>query len=669
SGNTSGNLLDASGNAIAGFSDLNVAIDSPTTMSSMYNPSGGYGSNYGSTGYQMVLNFSTPLNTNIVPNAADFTVNGNTVNAVQVQPYGVILSLANAPASNNPQVTYTPSSSNGLQDVLGNPIAGFSVNSGVAVTEASSTTIFLSAFNQKLNTGYTPSASQFKVTLTDVDGNSIGTLTVNNVLVKSNGVQLTISGKIDPNSTDVNVSYTSNGTLQYSNGTTIDSFQASSLVAGIAPTTIGSQSVISNIEAALGSASSPTMAPNTGQGNTLLAWVNDAPPITPIAAILSQGSNSSTATITLDFAGVLTNTTNIPFASQFTISDQNGNSYSVNNVQITNDSVELTLDQPVTQTTQLNIGYKLSSNSNSQNLTLSSPTNPTLYVDNFSNFAITNTIGNTSAPIVLGAASIATSSNTNLITLVFNQLISGFPLVSQFTVLVNGVSYTINEANAAEANNTVTLSVTGNNLIAPGDVVTVSYNSNGNPLNGINGPVASFTNQPVITAASTPTTVIQAGFGTVGNGGYSFSGISSIPGTDGFNFTPAAAQDQLSSNDVVVWSHATSQDIPTNLLPGQFYTSNQTSIINNSLSQASIQYSIYNPHTQQWTIASGIPDMPFGANSKPTLGSGPNGNLMAVWLNNNSQAIVNGDYQLELQTSGEYSGQLTLVNNTDNTVV
>ena len=668
SGNTSGNLLDASGNAIASFSDLDVAIDSPTTMSSMYNPAGGYGSNYGSTGYQMVLNFSTPLNTNIVPNAADFTVNGNTVNAVQVQPYGVILSLANAPSA-NPLVTYTPPASSPLQDVLGNPIAGFSVNSGITVSQTSNTTIFLSAFNQTLNTNSTPSASQFSVSVTDADGNITGTLTVNNVLVKSNGVQLTISGKIDPNSTDVNISYTSNGSLQYSNGTTttvVDSFKASSLVAGLAPTTIGSQSVISNIEAALGSASSPTMAPNTVQGNTLLAWVNDAPPITPIAAILSQGSNSSTATITLDFAGALTN---IPSASQFTISDQNGNSYSVNNVQITNDSVELTLNQSVTQTAQLNIGYKLSPNSNSQNLTLSSPTNPTLYVDNFSDFSVTNTIGNTSAPIVVGAASIATSSTTNLITLVFNQLISGFPLVSQFTVLVNGVSYTINQANAAEANNTVTLSVTGNNLIAPGDVVTVSYNSNnGNPLNGINGPVASFTNQPVITAASTPTTVIQTGFGTVGNGGYSFSGISSIPGTDGFNFAPAAAEDQL-SNDVVVWSHATSQDIPTNLLPGQFYTSNQTSIINNSLSQASIQYSIYNPHTQQWTIASGIPDMPFGANTHPTLGSGPNGNLMAVWLNNNSQAIVNGDYQLELQTSGEYSGQLTLVNNTNNTVV
>ena len=669
SSNTSGNIQDASGNAIASFSDLGVTVDSPSTVSTLYDPAAGDGSNYASTGYQLVLNFSSPLNTNLVPNVADFTVSGNSVTAVQVQPYGVILSLANAPSA-NPLVTYTPPASSPLQDVLGNPIAGFSINSGVAVTETSNTTIFLSSFGATLNTSSTPSASQFSVSVTDVDGNITGTLQVTAVLVKSNGVQLTVSGKLDPNSSNINVSYTSNGSLQVTSGKQVGSFKASSLVAGLSPTTISSQSIVSNIEAALGNASSPTMAPNTVQGNTLLAWVNDAPPITPIAAIVSQGTNSSTASITLDFAGALTNTTNIPSASQFTISDQNGNSYSANNLQVLNDSVQLTLNQSVASDAQLNISYKLSPNSNAQNLAFSDATNPTLYVDNFSNFSVTNTIGSSSAPILLGAGSIVTSSNTNLITLAFNQTVSGSPLLSQFTVLVNGSSYTIKSVNAAD-NNTVTLSVTpptGSALIAAGDLVTVSYNSNGNSLSGTNGTVASFTNQPVITSASTPTTVIQAGFGTVGNGGYSFGNISSIPGTDGFNFAPAAAQDQ-DQNDVVVWSHATSQDIPTNLLPGQFYTSNQTSIINNSLSQASIQYSIYNPHTQQWTIATGIPDMPFGANSKPTLGSGPNGNLMAVWLNNNSQAIVNGDYQLELQTSGQYNGQLTLVNNTNNTVL
>jgi len=670
SSNISGNIQDASGNAIASFSDLGVAVDSPSTFSAMYNPAAGSGSNYASTGYQLVLNFSSPLNTNLVPNVADFTVSGNSVTAVQVQPYGVILSLANAPSA-NPLVTYTPPASSPLQDVLGNPIAGFSINSGVTVTETSNTTIFLSSFGATLNTSSTPSASQFSVSVTDVDGNITGTLQVTAVLVKSNGVQLTVSGKLDPNSSDVNVIYTSNGSLLESTGKQVGSFKSSSLVAGLSPTTISSQSIVSNIEAALGNASSPTMAPNSVQGNTLLAWVNDAPPITPIAAIVSQGTNNSTASITLDFAGALTNTTNIPSASQFTISDQNGNSYSANNLQVLNDSVQLTLNQSVASGAQLNISYKLSPNSNAQNLAFSDATNPTIYVDNFSDFSVTNTIGNTSAPILLGAGSIVTSSNTNLITLAFNQTVSGSPLLSQFTVLVNGSSYTIKSVNAAEANNTVTLSVTpptGSALIAAGDLVTVSYNSSGNSLSGTNGTVASFTNQPVITSATTPTTVIQAGFGTVGNGGYSFGNISSIPGTDGFNFAPAAAEDQ-DQNDVVVWSHATSQDIPTNLLPGQFYTSNQTSIINNSLSQSSIQYSIYNPHTQQWTIASGIPDMPFGANSKPTLGSGPNGNLMAVWLNNNSQAIVNGDYQLELQTSGEYSGQLTLVNNTNNTVL
>ena len=662
------NVQDASGSSLPGFSNLNVNNNSPTIISTLYNPAAGDGSNYASTGYQMVLNFSTPLNTNTVPNVEDFTVSGNSVTAVQVQPYGIILSLANAPSA-NPLVTYTTPASSSLQDVLGNPIAGFSINSGITVSQTSNTTIFLSAFGATLNTGSTPSASQFSVSVTDVDGNITGTLQVTAVLVKSNGVQLTVSGKLDPNSSNINVSYTSNGSLQVTSGKQVGSFKASSLVAGLSPTTISSQSIVSNIEAALGNASSPTMAPNTVQGNTLLAWVNDAPPITPIAAIVSQGTNSSTASITLDFAGALTNTTNIPSASQFTISDQNGNSYSANNLQVLNDSVQLTLNQSVASDAQLNISYKLSPNSNAQNLAFSDATNPTLYVDNFSNFSVTNTIGSSSAPILLGAGSIVTSSNTNLITLAFNQTVSGSPLLSQFTVLVNGSSYTIKSVNAAD-NNTVTLSVTpptGSALIAAGDLVTVSYNSNGNSLSGTNGTVASFTNQPVITSASTPTTVIQAGFGTVGNGGYSFGNISSIPGTDGFNFAPAAAQDQ-DQNDVVVWSHATSQDIPTNLLPGQFYTSNQTSIINNSLSQASIQYSIYNPHTQQWTIATGIPDMPFGANSKPTLGSGPNGNLMAVWLNNNSQAIVNGDYQLELQTSGEYSGQLTLVNNTNNTV-
>ncbi|WP_017292842.1 beta strand repeat-containing protein [Geminocystis herdmanii] len=431
-----------------------------------------------------------------------------------------------------------------------------------------------------------------------------------------NEAVLTLNQSVSPNQT-VSINYKNQNITN-------------SLVTGL--TTITTQSLMSTIEADLGEDSAPVIIPtNASNSSPLLAWVADVPPLEPIAGFVNG------QTITLNFIDELGNNTSVPKGNQFTVTDSNNNSYTIGNISISGNSLTLTLDTSVSTDTQLKISYNLSTpTGNNNNLFLdNSQTNTTLWVNNFSDFALTNTTNNSNAPVMLGAGSIVESSTTNQITLVFDQnLIPQDVTNSNFTVESNGVIFSI-EPNVTINDNTVILSVQppeGANLIGNGDIVTVSYT--GNTLSGSNGNVANFSNQPVITFPSTPTTVIKYALLNSSESNL-VSNISSIPGTGGFNFNPVGAYNASNNTTVLVWSNANSSDINTNLVSGEFYTDDEATLINESFNQSDIYFSIYNPSTQSWTVASPIAQQE-GSEGKIVIGEWINNQLMTAWINYNN---------------------------------
>ncbi|WP_017292847.1 Calx-beta domain-containing protein [Geminocystis herdmanii] len=608
-------ITNSEGNVIENISGLNVTNVTPNTLNYTFNPTSGNSQNY--INPTLLLSFNTPLNTNSTPDFNRFTVIpvGQTtalsvINA-QVTNNGVLLTFASSVSNQSLQnvtIAYSNSTNfgNALEDSSNNPLGAFTINNGVT-TQVSQSSIFLSNNNSALN--LTATASDYTVNVTDADGNPISeTFKAQSATITNGGVLLTINQNISP---EQNVS------ISYNN-----QIQTSSLVTGITPPSVNTNSVLASIEADLGQDSTPTLS-FTKTGQILAAWVAEVPPLEPIAGFVNGNE------ITLNFVDSLGNGTDDPTPSQFTITDSNNNSYTVGNVSTVGNSLTLTLDTAVTADVELKISYQIAP-SNNQNLYITNTTtDTTLWIDNFNDFALDNITGSTNSPILLGSGSIVETSSSNKVTLVFDQNLTGSPLNTQFTVQSNGVNYVI-EPNITINNNTVVLTVqppTGSNLIGTGDIVTVSYS--GSSLSGTGGTVATFSNEPVITSPTTPTTVIKYGFGPSGDN--LLSSVASIPGSGGLNFYPVAALDQL-QNNVLVWSYADSNDINTDLTPGEIYSDDQTQIINESLNQSDIYYSIYNATTGTWSIANAIA-VQQGTDGKIALGTGPNGNLMAAWLN------------------------------------
>lgn len=618
-------ITDSQGNVIANQT-LAVTNNSPDTIASSYNPTSGNSQDY--SNISLVLDFNTALNSNSQPDLERFTVTpvgSNTplvLQAVQVTTNGVLLlfdsSVTNAQVQ-NVSIRYNNSDQygNALTDSDNNPLGNFTINNGLN-TQVSQNTVYLTSTNAALS-GFTTTPDDYTVTITDGDGNVVQTATVQTVTQTGQGVVLTLNQAVAPNQNAV-VSF--------------NQIQTSSLVTGQTPPAATTQAAIDNIEADLGQDGPPTIA-LTASGQVLVAWVHEVAPIEPIAGFVNGDL------MTLNFANDLGNTSsNDPALSQFTVTDQNNTVYTVENVSTLGNSLTLKLSEQVSSDTQLQVSYQLApATDNNQNLFFVDATNTTLWVDNFSGVSLSNTTAITTAPQLLGAGAIVANSTTNQITLIFDQSLNGSPTSTDFTVQSNGITFDI-EPTITVSDNTVILSVqppSGTNLIGNGDLVSISYT--GNSLSSTNGIVNPFNNQPVLTAPTQPTTVIKYGFGPSGDN--PLGNLSSIPGSDGFNFSPVAAIDQ-NQNNVVAWVYADSSDIPTNLTPGEFYTNDQAQVINDSLNASDIYYSIYDSTSGQWTIAAPLAEQ-VGADNKVTLGMGPNGNLMAAWINANNG--VNQIYQ------------------------
>ncbi|BAQ65275.1 Calx-beta domain-containing protein [Geminocystis sp. NIES-3709] len=437
------------------------------------------------------------------------------------------------------------------------------------------------------------------------------------------------NGNLIPNINNLSVENNTPDTFNYTfNPTTGNSQNYSNSLA------IKTQSALENIEADLSEDSFLNLSLTSG-GSVLATWVADVPPIQPIAGFVNG------SVITLNFVDTLGNSGgNEPNLSQFTVTDENSNSYTVENISNLGNSITLTLDRAVSQDTPLTIDYQIASTSNNNEslYILNSTTNTKLWIDNFENLALTNITGTNNAPILLGIGSIVENINSNKITLVFDQNLSGNPINNQFEVISNGVNYIVDPTITVN-NNTVILTVeapNGSNLIGIGDLVTVSYTGSNaqtqQQLTGSGGVVADISNAPVITSPDTPTTVIKYGFGSSGNN--LLSNITSIPGSTGLNLYPVTALDQ-EGNSVIVWANIDSTNIPVNLTPGEYYTQEQFENITDILATSDLYYSIYNPDSGEWTIAEAIETL-AGTDSKIALGKGIDGNLMAVWLNTNN---------------------------------
>ncbi|AFZ54074.1 Calx-beta domain-containing protein [Cyanobacterium aponinum] len=513
-----------------------------------------------------------------------------------------------------------------------------------------------------------PNPDDFTVTVTDISGNeeiievfnvlqgnsdTSVILQLKNVIPPSANANYLTSDNPDTTENPIVLSFTNNEGLVDTNGNLIPNINNLSVENNTPdtfnftfnPTTgnsqnysnslaIQTQSALENIEADLSQDNFLNLSLTSG-GSVLATWVADVPPIKPIAGFVNG------SVITLNFVDTLGNSGgNEPNLNQFTVTDEDNNSYTVENISNLGNSITLTLDRTVAQDTALTIDYQIASttNNNESLYILNSTTNTKLWIDNFESLALTNITGTNNAPILLGIGAIVENINSNKITLVFDQNLSGNPINSQFEVINNGVTYDINPTVTIN-NNTVILTVeppTGSNLIGIGDLVTVSYTGSNTqtqqPLTGSGGVVADFSNAPVITSDDTLTTVIKYGFGPSGDN--LLSNITSIPGSTGLNLYPVTALDQ-EGNSVIVWANVDSTNIPVNLTPGEYYTQEQFENITDILATSDLYYSIYNPNSGEWTIAEAIETL-AGTDSKITLGQGVDGNLMAVWLNTNN---------------------------------
>jgi len=590
-----------------------------------------FSSNTASSSNQIVIVTNKPIEG--TASVSDFTITDTTAGAVYnpntvTYSNNIITLTTSAPINAGDTLKFSYSADSNVTNSAGVEIPSLnsytinttnnSTNPSLIGSSVTNTGNIELVFNKAL-TG-TVNASEFTVTNQTVTGASYS----NNVLT------LTLSSPATIGSSYA-ISYKGNSTSTQGSLTNVGSFSTNVSV----PIAQVSNPLLSNIVGALGPDTTPSLAP-TPDGNQLLgAWISDSIPLNPIAGIIINGNQ-----ILLNYIANVQNNSggSVLQASQFSVSINGASAVTPTGAQLQDGNVELQLANSLSTSDTVQVTYTpasvSSANDSTNNLYLHDAEGGILWLPE-SNTTITGS-STTTAPELLGAASLVKSDGTNLLTLVFNQLL-GSP-TSDFTVTSNGQNYIV--TGTAINNNVVQLIVTppvaGSPLIGESSVVTVSYN--GTDLLGIGGVSFSIP-QPVQTTSSNPTTVVKWGLGPSGN---SFTtNPASIPGTSGLNFSPVAGLDPISKENVIVWVNADTSNVSNSgLLPGQAYA-NQ-----NVISNSNIYYSIDSGADNSWTLAAAIPNQiqaPAGQNNtvgQLTLGTGPNGELMAAWIDTLSSATT-----------------------------
>ncbi|WP_228016687.1 SwmB domain-containing protein [Synechocystis sp. LEGE 06083] len=546
-----------------------------------------------------------------------------------------------------------------------NPISGTGSNYQVTDQQV------IVAFNATLNPNITPDLSRFQVT--DANGNLIS---INSVSVAPRSVVLTLSGN---SSSTYSVNYSSSSgsgnVLTTEDNVAISDFNIAS---NTPPNTAGQVNrTYSNVSGTTGNTittnpllgstvaqdyaedSPPALAVTNDNDGVLLAWSSDTPPITPISALLSGTQ------IFLTFADTLQNPSNTKATSNpFTVLINNqsaeiqDSSSSDNYVKITlNSSTVINADDTIS------VSYSIDSTPENSlyNLYLSDATDFALWVPDFTT-PVTQAASSTNAPTLLEAVAIS-----NVITLTFDQLLSSSnsPGGNQFIVTVNNSNnfITVNDKVDIE-NNSVILPLL--EPIGQGDIVTVSYISGDGILaNSNNIPVAPFTTSDILTTFTNPGTVIKTLLATPSTSSVSIAYPSSIIGTSGLNYDPAVYFDQATNQVFAAWVNVDSSQIQNQLIPGQYYSNLE--IITQALQSSTIYFSVASlddlgdlgPNAQiiPWSVAAPIPQQ-TGQNTNVTLGLGPDGSIMAAWLNtilNNNGTPVTTIYYSKLNSSSGWS--------------
>ncbi|MBE9174182.1 hypothetical protein IQ225_00415, partial [Synechocystis salina LEGE 06155] len=545
------------GTALPDFGDdpLTVTNNSSQNFVYTYNPTGGNNADYTVTTNQVVINFNTQLNSEIIPAVSNFSVTANNNSVAVTSILGitkntVTLGLASS-ISDSYTVTYTPgtSSLSNLQDSRNNPLPTFTVDSGTS-----------------------------------------------------------------PDSNLINSTYTNS---------------------------INTNNVISSITTDFVQDQTPALA-LTSSNNILIAWSSDAPPLAPISAVVNPDNSSQ---IYINF--FVSNSNEVlggsPSPQQFQVF-VNGNPNTVTNIgDPAVGTITLNLASPINAGETVTVSYELN-NVSADNLYLTDVTDTTLWIPAFENVTVTNNSGSTSQP--LAAVATLTTYQGNIattLTLTFAQNVDGSSLdLSQFFIYKNGNLITV-EPNYATSQNLLSLIL--GEPVRQGDLISVLYTPNGNQEGGLkdsNGvPLNGFEVQQVITTPTVASTVIK----TTTNA--SDAKLESIPGTgDGIDFDPAAIE--FNGQNIVAWVHVDSGDLNNQTVPGQIYSEEDTAQINQALSASDIYYSIYDPTTDQWSLATAIASSQ-GQDQKVTLGIGPNNQLMAAWLN--TQTASNGEINTSIYLS------------------
>ena len=413
--------------------------------------------------------------------------------------------------------------------------------------------------------------------------------------------------------------------------------------------------VLSKIDNDFTQDSSPALA-LTSEGDILLSWSSDAPNLLPISA-LAQGSN-----IYLTFGENLANNQGNylnPEADQFVVTID-GATQSLNQKEPPNvegNTLVLTLAQPIAaNATTVSVSYNLvaSNGNDSSNLAYIDLTGTTFWLEKFADLSV-DLINDASAPTVLdldvnGDTYNGYGSNQTIV-IPFDQELSFTSENDQlpsndFSVSINGKGVGVLQAIINETS--VVLTLDNSIQIGQGNIVSITYKSDpDNPLKGANNQiVASFSTSNILTTPTNSGTVIKTAFSPFGDSG--ISEITTIPGTNGLNFDVAStlytytdpSTKQTNQINVLAWVQVDNDDLIIQQIPGQTYSGEQAEKINTAVSQSDIYYSVLGPNNQ-WSLAQPIAAVQTGQDQKVTLGAGPNGELLAAWLNTQQQSNGN----------------------------
>ncbi|MBE9193820.1 FG-GAP repeat protein [Synechocystis sp. LEGE 06083] len=637
-------------------------------------------------GFLLTINLAQSLDPNLNLNPTDFTVTVTNANGQisTIPVFGVVVQTDNQSNTSevilrlNQEIPYTSLNDQPFANVVvkytGNQLGTFT-DSAVAII-SSDTIIY--TYNPTSGTGndYTQNNQQITIAFNasldpdilafknqllqwfTVTNSSNQSIAITDVVVNQSRIVLTLASNTVINPGEIyTVQYNPDASgeqqLKTANQDTVTAFTVSN---GTAPTARGlangtfvsaanvqTQPVLSNLTSDFAQDTSPALA-LTSQGDILLAWSSDSPPITPIS-VLAEGDY-----IYLVFADNLKNdSANPPSNSQFVIKTSDGNSINPTNVSLAQNTVTLTLNNSVNASQVVAVAYSLSGINFSSNLSLTDATNTSFWIPDFSNNIQLASESNT-APTTLPGSILS-----NLLTIPFNQTlnVNQIPNGDQFKVTVNGnVNSPINITSVTVNDTSVTLVL--NQIIGQGQLVTVTYtpNSNGdnNLVSNASTPqtVAQFSTNNFLTTASSSSTVIKTAFSPFGDSG--ISSITTIPGTSGVNSDVAAIlytnPSTQTVQNVVAWVNVDTSALSVQAIPGQNYGPNEVALITSAAQQSDIYYAVLGPDNQ-WSLAAPIfPSQP-GQDQKVTLGVGPDDSLLAAWLN--TQLNSNGDPHTTIQ--------------------